>query len=66
MTRDERIADIGRRAKALLAAGYYNRAEVAWLSQYVRGPSVDLVDVEWMLANAERLARGRNMGRPAS
>lgn len=55
--RDRRIADIGHRANALRRAGFYSADEVAWLAEYVRAPTTVLIDVEVLLANAERLVK---------
>lgn len=55
--RAARISAIGDRAKALLRAGFYSRDEVAWLAEYVRAPTTVLIDVEVLLANAERLVK---------
>lgn len=54
--RQERIADIGQRANVLRRAGFYSADEVAWLAEYVRAPTTVLIDVEVLLANAERLS----------
>lgn len=48
---------IGRRANALMRAGFYSRDEVAWLSEYIRREGVTLDEIETLLANAEELAR---------
>lgn len=55
--RAARIADIGHRANALRRAGFYSADEVAWLAEYVRAPTTVLIDVEVLLANAERLVK---------
>ncbi|MBN9463456.1 MAG: hypothetical protein J0H00_19775 [Burkholderiales bacterium] len=54
--RAARIAEIGRRANALRKASFYSTEEVKWLAGYVRQPQVQLVEVELLVANAERLA----------
>lgn len=55
--RAARIAAIGDRANALLRSGFYSRDEVLWLAEYVRAPTTVLIDVEVLLANAERLVK---------
>lgn len=48
---------IGRRANALMRAGFYSRDEVLWLSEYIRLEGATLDEIEYLLANAEELAR---------
>lgn len=55
--REARIADIGRRANALLKSGFYSAEEVRWLAEYVRSGACDLIEVEMLLANAEHLSQ---------
>ncbi len=54
---DARITEIGRRANALRVAGFYTREEVRWLAGYVRQPSAALVEVEFLLTNAEEIVK---------
>lgn len=54
---DTRIREIGRRANALRAAGFYTKAEVQWLAGYVKQPGAALVEVEFLLTNAEEIVR---------
>lgn len=53
-TRGARVAEIGKRANELMRAGFYTADEVRWLAGYVRG-DVDLIEVELLLTNAERM-----------
>lgn len=52
----ERIADLGRRANALRRAGFYSTDEVRQIAEWSRS-GVSLIDLEWLVANAERLAK---------
>ena len=52
--REQRISEIGKRANQLMRAGFYTADEVRWLVGYVKG-DVDLIEVEWLLTNAERM-----------
>lgn len=56
MTAD-RIAEIGKRANALRAAGFYSTDEVRWLAGYVKQPDAPLIEVEMLLTNAEEIVR---------
>lgn len=56
MTAD-RIAEIGKRANALRAAGFYSTDEVRWLAGYVKQPDAPLIEVEFLLTNAEQIVR---------
>lgn len=54
---EERIAEIGRRANALVRAGFYSREEAQWLAAYVRTGAALLVEVELMITNAEEMMK---------
>lgn len=57
MVQERERAAIGRRANALLRAGFYSRDEVQWLAEYIRREDATLNDIELLLTNAEELAR---------
>ncbi len=57
MVQERERAVIGRRANALLRAGFYSRDEVQWLAEYIRREDATLNDIELLLTNAEELAR---------
>lgn len=50
---------IGRRANALMRAGFYSRDEVRWLAEYVQREDASLDEIDYLLTNAEYLARRR-------
>lgn len=55
--REQRIADLGRRANALRRAGFYSREEVEWFAGYVRQPDAPLIECEMLIVNAEQIVR---------
>ena len=54
---EQRIKEIGRRANALRQAGFYSVDEVKWLAGFVRQPGTLLVEIEYLLTNAERIVK---------
>lgn len=63
--RAARIADIGKRANALRRAGFYDADEVRQIAEWVRS-GMALVDLELLLANAERLKHSESHGHEPS
>lgn len=57
--RVERIADLGRRANALRRAGFYSADEVRQIAEWAKA-GMDLLDLEWLVANAERLVKEKS------
>lgn len=57
---EERIAEIGKRANALMRAGFYSADEVRWLAEYVRSGKAMLIEVELLIANAEEMLKHRD------
>lgn len=57
--RESRIAEIGKRANSLRAAGFYSTEEVRWLAEYVWTEKALLIEVELLLINAEELLKKR-------
>lgn len=55
--REQRIADLGKRANALRRAGFYSREEVEWFAGYVKQPGAPLIEVELLLTNAEEIVK---------
>ena len=54
---EQRIQEIGRRANALRQGGFYSVDEVKWLAGFVRQPGTLLVEIEYLLTNAERIVK---------
>ena len=57
---ESRIKEIGRRANALRQAGFYSTEEVKWLAEFVRRPGTMLVEIEYLLTNAEKIVKREN------
>lgn len=55
-TRKGRIDRIGKRANALMRAGFYDRTDVEGLREMVKN-GMCLVQIEWLLLDAEEQVR---------